>query len=86
MLAHGGHSELHLLPEELMRCFAIGQFADVSVPKSDAFAALCSNYNVTSINHTIAFSSMVEPLTTFLLRAVDAHKQNDSTGAVSSYL
>ena len=34
MLAHGGHSELMILPETKMRCAAVGQPGDAAVPKA----------------------------------------------------
>lgn len=73
MLRHGAHSELMHVPMKNERCYSIGAPGDPAVPASDTFQRFCSNPNVSSINHTTGFAEMVEPVTSFMLRAIAAH-------------
>ena len=76
MLAHGAHSELMIVPENLNRCFATGQLDDPAVPTDDSFAQFCSSPNMSSMNHTIGFAGMVEPCAAFLVAAFAHHATN----------
>jgi hypothetical protein len=69
MLAHGAHSELHIIPLDRMRCYSIGDPDDPDVPAFDTFAKFCANPNMTSLNHSIADAAMVGPVVKFLLKA-----------------
>ena len=71
MRANGATSELHIVPLDQQRCYSVGNPGDPTVPVADRrFQRFCSNRSLTSINHTMGFSSMVEPLTRFLLRTL----------------
>ena len=71
MRANGALSELHIVPLDQQRCYSVGNPGDPTVPVADGrFQRFCSNRSLTSINHTMGFSSMVEPLTRFLLRTL----------------
>ena len=75
MQAHNATSELHLIPLHQQRCFAIGQKDDPAAAKAaggdDKWSAYCgSSYNLNSMNHTTGAAEQVEPLVSFLLKAL----------------
>jgi hypothetical protein len=78
MLRHGAHSEFLHVPMENENCYTIGVPGDPAVPAGDTFARFCSNPNVSSINHTKGFASMVEPATNFMLSAFESHADSST--------
>ena len=61
MRANGALSELHIVPLDQQRCYSVGDPRDPTVPVADRrFQRFCSNRSLTSINHTMGFSSMEE--------------------------
>lgn len=71
MLANGGKSELAIVPLDQQRCYSLGNPGDPTVPTEAAqLSRFCAAPNMSSINHTQAFSGMVLPLVRFLLDAV----------------
>ena len=72
MKAHNGHSELAVVPLVEQRCYSTGHPADLAVPAADTFARFCSSPNMSSVNHTLGFAAAVEPLTRFLVDALQA--------------
>jgi hypothetical protein len=79
MVAHNATSELHLIPLDRQRCFAIGQHQDPTVGSAsdgkDTYTRYCDSGGgpasvFRSMNHTTGMAEAVEPLVRFLLKAL----------------
>eukprot|EP00039_Didymoeca_costata_P005110 m.78621 g.78621 ORF g.78621 m.78621 type:complete len:227 (+) comp12679_c0_seq2:1313-1993(+) len=71
MRRNNAYSELHTLTGDAVRCYAVGDPSDPTVPAADNFSKFCNNPNMTSWNHTMLWSALVEPVTQFLLNAFE---------------